>query len=122
MEKPKGFGAKGVYPELKGKKRKMAEMLVSPDVEKSVSEICREVGVSRQTFYNWQNDPSFKGYVEFLVDSFTDSELPRAWKSLVKKVDTGNVEAIKLFFTLKDKYTEKLTLGGELGVKIEDLI
>ena len=100
---------------MTGKKRKLAEMLCDPENNMTITQLCNEVGVSRQTFYNWQRDASFNGYVEFLVDSFTDSELPRAWKKLVKRaVVDGNIDALKLFFSMKDKYKEELNVKGNV--------
>lgn len=113
-EKLTKVDTKGRYPSVKGKKRKMAELLVNPDVDLTVTQMCEQIGVSRQTFYNWQTDSDFKGYVEFLTDSYTDSELPNAWKALCRKVNSGNVEAMKLFFTLKDKYREKLEVDSNV--------
>lgn len=111
----------GKYPKLKPKQKKLAEMLCNPDIDMTITEICKTVGVSRQTFYNWQKEMSFNLYVEFLIDSFTDSELASAWKALVKKMKTGNVEALKLFFEMKGKY--KSQVEASLSVRnLEDLI
>lgn len=106
----------GYYPNVKGKKRKMAELLVNPDCDLTVTEICKQIKVSRSTFYIWQREADFKGYIEFLIENYTDSELPRAWKSLIKKIGEGNVEAMKLFFTLKDKYKEKIEIGSNVVI------
>ncbi len=106
---------KGMFPDLKPKQRKLAEMLCDPDNDMTITAICKELKVSRQTFYNWQKNMSFNGYVEFLIDSFTDSELPRAWKKLVKRaVVDGNIEALKLFFSMKDKYREQIDVKGNV--------
>ena len=105
---------RGHYPKVTGKKRKLAEMLCDPDNNMTITELCNEVGVSRQTFYNWQRDTSFNGYVEFLIDSFTDSELASAWKALIKKAKTGNVEALKLYFEMKGKHKEELNIKGNV--------
>ena len=75
-EKLTKVDTKGRYPSVRGKKRKMAELLVNPDVDLTVTQMCDQIGVSRQTFYNWQRDSDFKRYIEFLIDSYTDSELP----------------------------------------------
>ena len=99
---------------MTGKKRKLAEMLCDPDNNMTITELCNVVGVSRQTFYNWQRDTSFNGYVEFLIDSFTDSELASAWKALIKKAKTGNVEALKLYFEMKGKHKEELNINGNV--------
>ncbi len=109
------FDAKDMYPDLKPKQRKLAEMLCNPDNDMTVTAMCKELKVSRQTFYNWQKNMSFNGYVEFLIESFTDSELPRAWKTLVRRaVEDGNIDALKLFFSMKDKYKEELNVKGNV--------
>lgn len=112
---------KGHYPKVKGKKRKLAELLCNPDSNLTVTQMCEEIGVSRQTFYNWQRDSDFMGYVEFLIESFTDSELANAWKALVKKANSGNVEALKLFFEMKGKYKQTVNLNqGVVFITGED--
>lgn len=105
----------GRWPAVKGKKRKLAEMMCNPDNDMSITELCKVVGVSRQTFYNWQKEASFNGYIEFLIDSFTDSELPRAWKKLIHRATVdGNIDALKLFFSMKNKYKEELNVKGNV--------
>lgn len=93
----------GHYPAVKGKKRKLAEALVDPDDERNVTELCKDFKISRTTFYNWQKDADFMGYVNFLVDSFTTSIVPKAWKQISKKIDKGDMEAIKMLLEVKGK-------------------
>lgn len=113
--------AKGYYPNVRGKKRKMAELLANPECDLSVTEMCRQIGVSRQSFYIWQQERDFKGYVEWLIENYTDSELANAWRALVKKANTGNVEALKLFFELKGKYKQEIAIdGGVVFISGED--
>lgn len=111
----------GYYPKLKGKKRQMAEMLVDPDCKLTVTQMCKEVGISRTTFYNWQHDVSFNAYVNFLIDSFTDSELATAWKELVAKMKSGSLEAIRMFFELKGVYKSQTPVGGSAVVIVNDI-
>ncbi len=99
----------------------MAELLVNPDCDLSVTEMCKQIGVSRQSFYNWQQESDFKNYVEFLIENYTDSELPKAWKALVKKMGEGNVEALKLFFALKDKYKQEINVNNSAVIIVDDL-
>lgn len=111
----------GYYPKVTGKKRKMAELLVNPECDLSITLMCEKVGVSRTTFYNWQKDGDFAGYVEWLIDSYTDSELANAWKALIKRANGGNVEALKLFFELKGKYKQEVTINkGVVFISGED--
>ena len=121
MTKLDTLDTKGYYPTVKGKKRKLAELLVNPDCDLTVTEICKQIKVSRQSFYNWQQEADFKGYIEFLIENFTDSELPNAWRALVKKANCGNVEALKLFFELKGKYKQEISIdGGVVFITGED--
>lgn len=89
------------YKMLKPKQRTVAEALVNPDDERSIKELCDEVGISRTTFYNWQKQPEFTGYVKVLIECLTSSCLPKAWKQISKKIDKGDMEAIRMLFELK---------------------
>ncbi|MBR5223254.1 MAG: hypothetical protein IKV81_03720 [Clostridia bacterium] len=94
---------KGMYPNLKPKQRKVAEALVDPEDDRTVSQLCKDFNISRTTFYNWQHDSEFMGYVECLVDNYTSSMIPKAWKQIGKKVDEGNMEAIRMLLEVKGK-------------------
>ena len=111
----------GFYPKIKGKKRKMAEMLANPEFDGNISKLCIEMGVARSTLYRWYDDSDFMSYVEWLIEKYTDSELANAWRALVKKANTGNVEALKLFFELKGKYKKEISVeGGVVFISGED--
>lgn len=94
---------KGMYPKLKPKQRKVAEALVDPADDRTVTELCKDFGISRTTFYNWQKDSVFMGYVEWLVENFTSSMIPKAWKQIDRKIDKGDMEAIRLVLEVKGK-------------------
>ena len=103
---------KGMYPNLKSKQRKVAEALVDPDDERTVSQLCKDFGISRTTFYNWQHDSEFMGYVECLVDHYTTSIIPKAWKQIGKKVDEGNMEAIRMLLEVKGKLQKESAVNN----------
>ena len=94
---------KDLYPNLKPKQRRIAEALVDPDDTRNVSELCKDFGISRTTFYNWQRDMQFMGYVDCLVDNYTTSIIPKAWKEIGKKVEQGSMEAIRMLLEVKGK-------------------
>lgn len=89
---------------LTGKRRKAAEMLANPDFRGTITELCNTIGVPRRTLYNWLGDDGFRAEVDGLIERYTDSELSRVWKSLMRLIDKGNLNAIKLYFELKGKY------------------
>lgn len=112
---------KGFYPKVKGKKRKMAEMLANPEFDGNISKLCDEIGVARSTFYRWLDESDFKGYLDYLVEKYSDSELANAWRALIKKANSGNVEALKLYFELKGKYKKEIAIdGGVVFISGED--
>lgn len=107
---------KGMYPGVKGKKRKLAEALVNPADERNVTELCKDFKISRTTFYNWQKESEFIGYVNFLVESFTTSIIPKAWKQIAKKIDQGNMEAIRMLLEVKGKLQSEKLINNNVVV------
>ena len=96
--------SKGYNREITSKQKKMAEMLVNPEFEGNITELCEICGVARSTFYKWMRNEEFTKYLDEQIDLYTNSELSAIWKSLIKKCKQGDVAAIKLYFELKDKY------------------
>lgn len=89
---------------LNRKQIKAAEMLANPDFSGTITELCSVVGVARSTFYDWMSQKEFRKYTDELIDLYTDGELSRVWKALMRRIDVGDIQAIKLYFELKGKY------------------
>jgi len=106
------WDTKGIYPAVKGKKRKFAEQLASPEFDGNISGLCAEMNIARSTYYRWCDDADFNGYVNYLIEKYTDSELANVWRSLIFKAKCGSVEAIRLYFEMKGKYKQKVSLEG----------
>ena len=103
---------KGVYPKVTGKRRSAAEKLVDPEFDGNISALCKEIGVARSTFYRWMDDADFKGYLDYLITKYTDSELANVWRATIRSAIEGNPSSQKLFFELKGKYKQQVDLGG----------
>ena len=86
---------------LSPKQRKVAEELVNPNFDGTVTKLCAELGVPRRTYYNWLDNPDFREYVASLIDKYADSELSTVWKALIEQCARGNVKAIKLYFEMR---------------------
>ena len=106
----------GMYPSVKGKKRKVAEAVVEPEDERSITELCKDFKISRTTFYNWQRDSDFIGYVNYLTESFTTSIVPKAWKQISKKIDKGDMEAIRMLLEVKGKLQKDTSINNNVVV------
>lgn len=108
-----------------------AELLANPDFSGTKEDIAREAGVTRQTLYRWLRNPDFVALVNRLVSQYADAELAMVWKALCRKIQDGDMQAIRLYFELRErgiqqkaeseqqseKQTSKLydTLGGNDG-------
>ena len=103
---------------INNKKKKMAEMLANPEFNGTITELCEKIDVARSTFYKWLEDEKFVGYVNSLIDKFTDSELSAMWRALIARAKTGDVQAIKLYFELKGKYKTSVDLNASGVVQI----
>lgn len=108
------MGTKSKKTGLNRKQIKIAEMLSNPEFSGTITQLCQEVGIARSTFYDWLDKDEFREYLDNLIDKYTDSELSRVWKVLIRKIEEGDLTAIKLYFELKGKYKQGV------GVKIND--
>lgn len=104
---------------LSPKQRKVAEMLANPSCMYNDTEIMNLCGVPRTSFYRWiRENEEFTAYINKLIDKYTDGELGGIWKALIARCKLGDVQAIKLYFELKGKYKQDITLSGLETVKI----
>lgn len=117
MSKP---AQSGTHLGLSKKMKKVAEMLANPDFQGTKTDILREAGVPRSTFYRWlRENQEFTDYVTELVEKYTDGELAFVWKALTGKCQSGDVSAIKLYFELKGKY--KLNVDIDSSPKLSEI-
>lgn len=107
---------KELYPSLSGLQRQVAEALVDPEDTRNVSQMCKDFEISRTTFYNWQANAEFVAYVEYLVEHYTSSIIPKAWKQIGKKVEEGNMEAIKLVLEYKGKLKSEPSINNNVVI------
>lgn len=109
-----------------------AELLANPDFSGTKSDIAEKAGVTSRTLYRWLRNPDFVALVNQLVAQYADAELAMVWKSLCKQIQAGNLQAIRLYFELRERgkqtasnqlqdQTSKLyeTLGGDDGTNYE---
>ena len=102
--------------ELKPRQRKLAEMLANPEFSGTITEICQKCEIARTTFYKWMDLPEFKSHLNDLIGKYADSELSTVWKALVRRCAGGDVQAIRLYFEMREKTASE----SEKGVQIID--
>ena len=112
-----------------------AELLANPDFSGTKSDIAEKAGVTPRTLYRWLRNQDFVALVNSLVSQYADAELAIVWKALCRKIQDGDMQAIRLYFELRErgiqqkaeseqqpeKQTSRLydTLGGNHGTNYE---
>ena len=100
---------------------KMVELLINPEDRRPREVKCADVGVTRKTLWEWEQNPEFIKYKNAQLDKYTDAQLDEVWKAHLRAIKTGSVEAIKLYHQLKGNFVEKskTELTGANGGPIE---
>ena len=93
--------------------------LATPDSFTTIEGLCAEVGICKQTFYNWIKDEEFCNEVKELIDRYTDAAVGDVWKALIDLAKNGNLEAIKFFFEMKGKYTTGGKSDNDVNINIK---
>ena len=104
------------------KQKYLAELLANPEDRRTQTAKFEEANVPSKTFYRWKKDKRFIDYVNSLIPAFTDTQIPVAWRALCNQAAKGNIQAVKLFFEMKNMYSEKKEIkhDGQLLVIKED--
>lgn len=89
-----------------------AELLANLDFSGTKSDIAEKAGVTSRTLYRWLRNPDFVALVNQLVAQYADAELAMVWKSLCKQIKAGNLQAIRLYFELRER--SKQTASNQL--------
>ena len=92
-----------------------AECLANPDFQGTKQDIADAAGVARSTLHRWMRNPDFIRIVNELVEKYADAELGMVWKALSRKIQAGDVQAIKLYFELRQRSEEKRVEGIDTG-------
>jgi len=75
-------------------------------LQRNISVIAMESGVSRGAIYLWfKDDPEFKKAWDDIPREMLGNHMPGIYSALVKKCEMGDVQAIKLAMELTGKYT-----------------
>ena len=81
-----------------------AEKMFEEGFDGNFSVICSELNIKMETFSKWLEEDGFKEIVEKCAQKKNFSEIAAVWRSLIDLCKDGNIQAIKFYFELKDKY------------------
>jgi hypothetical protein len=103
---------------LKPKQRLCIEIMArgffeDSDERVNITNVCKRVGITRQTYYRWMTDPKFASYYASQVRYMAKSALKPIIDSVVGQAAKGNIQAAKLFL----QYVNELDNNVNLTVK-----
>ena len=70
----------------------------------TVVQLCRELGVSERTLFNWRYEPEFHSLIEPLILRTAKRDLPEVVAMLGERAKSGSIEHIRLFLELIKAY------------------
>lgn len=86
------------------KQIKIVELLLNPEDRRTKEAKCKEAGIAFSTLWRWMKDDRFVGYMNSQLDKYTNGEMAEVWKALINQCKRGNIQAIKLFFEMKEMH------------------
>ena len=89
------------------RQRRYMEILADPEERRTQEEIAEELGVKRQTLWNWRQLEGFQKEIRRLVRDHTDQALARVWGSLLRQSKRGDVPAMRLYFQLRGELIDR---------------
>lgn len=99
------------------------EQLLDPTmIDKTITEKCELLGVSRQTYYTHMSKPGFSAYCKALVyETIKHNSLPMI-QAAVKAAKNGSFQHFKLLMEMGDFHTEEKNVNLEGNVAIEHIV
>lgn len=88
------------------KQIKIVGLLLNPEDRRTKETKCQEADIAFSTLWRWMKDERFLKYMNSQIDKYTDSELPEVWRALIAQCKRGNIQAIKLYFEMKELHPE----------------
>ena len=81
-------------------------VLTNPTDRRSLESKLKSIGVSYNTYTNWMRQPAFSKAVENIAEQMLHDNIANIHSRLVNKADSGDMQAIKLYYGLTGRYQE----------------
>ena len=96
----------------------LANMLLNTHDTRSVREKLEMINVSSQQYHAWLRQPAFSNYLRVRSEEMFKSTDFQAYNALSRTVESGDVQALKLFFEMRGIYNPRL----QVDVNIEQIV
>ena len=90
-----------------------AEIWLDYSQKKTFETMAKEIGCSRTTIWSWFKDPKFVEWINKQGFEMLKSSLNTVYRALVRRAESGDVQAIKLYLENIGEFVEKqeMTIG-----------
>jgi AcrR family transcriptional regulator len=99
----------------KAEQIKFAEIYLDYRQKATFEQIAEKIGCSRTTIWNWFQKIDFLEWINGQTNYMQKTALIPVLKSLIRKAEVGDVQAIKLYLEKMGEFTERLRV--EVGWK-----
>lgn len=94
----------------KPEQEKFTEIYLDYRQKSTFEQIGKEIGCTRGTIWNWFQNPEFLEWVNEKSNYMQKIALVPVLKSLIRKAEVGDVQAIKLYLEKMGEFSEKLKI------------
>ena len=94
----------------KSEQVKFAKMWLDYRQKLTFEQIGKEIGCTRATIWNWFQKPEFLEWINEQATYMQKTALIPILKSLIRKAEIGDVQAIKLYLEKMGEFVEKLKI------------
>ncbi len=102
------------------RQKEFADLMLRRDFDGDIERLCDDYGVSKAEFNKWLEEERFKDIIEKSLEKHNYEEIAVVWKALINLCEKGNIQAIKFYFALREKYTGSATPLSENLIQIID--
>ena len=90
-----------------------AEVWLDYSKKQTLKEVAQEIGISYMSIWRWHQKPDFVSWINNQGFEMLKSSLNGVYRALVRKAESGDVHAIKLYLENIGEFVEKseITIG-----------
>jgi hypothetical protein len=100
----------------------VAAMLVNTHDKRSMREKLEELQVETATLNSWLRDPRFTAHIRKRVEAkFADADTT-AYLSLLKNMEAGSMDAIRMFMEMRGLYTPKMKMEIDVNTVLVSVV
>lgn len=108
---------------LVGCEERILEVLLDPEcINMTVTDRCKVIGISRNTYYTHMNKPAFNAYCKTLVRSTIQSEVMPLLNAALREAKKGSFHHFKLLMEMGQFHTDEKNLNIDGNMAIEHIV